>query len=126
MKRIVLLFLLLFLLLNIIGAQTITLKGRVVYTDSADALPFCSIILNDTAVYKSDLSGNFQIILDSNVYKCNLDFKYVGFERLQVINIPLSTTDVNLGDIPLNSSVISFYLSSVKFSSHTSRKAALI
>jgi hypothetical protein len=98
-------FLIFFLLLNIAGAQTIIVKGRVVDADSAAILPFCSIILNDTATFTSDLSGNFQIVLDSNAKKCNLNFKYIGFETLQVINIPMPAAVINLGDIPMVSQV---------------------
>lgn len=90
-----------FLLLNIAGSQTITLKGRVVDADSAGIIPFCNIVLNDTLTHQSDMFGDFQIFLDSNSKKCNLSFKFIGFELLQVINIPISDTVLNLGDIPM-------------------------
>jgi hypothetical protein len=86
MKKLLMIFMVLYVSLFSLYSQDRTIKGRVI-TEDLEAMPYTLIVINDTVeVGKSDLNGFFQIVIP------------VSVKKILFLDIGLETASIELAD----------------------------
>lgn len=86
---------------TVLHSQSVTIIGKVISPSDTTALGFANVYLGNTIGTTCDTSGKFSLIFDKVTLKDTLKINFPGFRKLFILNLPMDSDTINLGEIPM-------------------------
>jgi len=100
-KKILSLFILLFLSLGYAAAQTGTLDGNIIDGEFVEPMAFANVLIKGTTIgTTSDFDGKYQLELESGTY--TIVFSFVGYNTQEISDVVIKPGEVTTQDVTLN------------------------
>lgn len=83
--------------------QSITIKGKVVYSSDMDPLSFSAVYLGsaNTISAITDFSGDFLLVVDKSRLKDSIKISALGCREMFILNLPKNLDIIDLGSVPV-------------------------